>query len=106
MPVIGRPAIDRFEQIKCFQNCGGSKIEFAEDFRSWAMNPILTDELLQVLQKISEHYQPPPPVCKRGHVRQFSECSFLLLAVVAVVRKTFADSEIFRLLQADAQFPG
>ena len=67
------------------------------------MKPILTDELLQLLQKISEHYQPPPPVCKRGRVRQFSECSFLLLAVVAIVTRTFADSELFRLLQADAQ---
>jgi hypothetical protein len=66
------------------------------------MKPILTDELLRLLQKISEHYQPPPPVCKRGRQRQFSELSFLLLAVVAVVTKTFADSELFRLLQADA----
>ena len=67
------------------------------------MKPILTDELLRLLQKISEHYQPPPPVGKCGRVRQFSEQSFLLLAVVAVVTRTFADSELFPLLQADAQ---
>src|SRR5215204_1175176 len=66
------------------------------------MKPILTDELLQLLQKISEHYQPPPLLCKRGRRQEFSEHSFLLLAVVAIVTKTFADSELFRLLQADA----
>ena len=66
------------------------------------MKPILTDELLQLLQKISEHYQPPPTICKRGRRQKFSDASFLLLAVVAVVTKTFADSELFRLLQADA----
>ncbi|CAN5683970.1 hypothetical protein BH18ACI1_BH18ACI1_08510 [soil metagenome] len=67
------------------------------------MKPILTDELLRLLQKISEHYQPPPPDGKRGCQRQFSDLSFLLLAVVAVVTKTFADAELRRLLQADAQ---
>jgi hypothetical protein len=65
------------------------------------MKPILTDELLRLLQKISEHYQPPPTNCKRGRIQQFSEHSFLLLAVVAIVTKTFADAELFRLLQAD-----
>jgi len=67
------------------------------------MKPILTDDLLRLLQKISEHYQPPPPDCKRGCQRQFSDLSFLLLAVVAVVTKTFADAELRRLLQADAR---
>lgn len=66
------------------------------------MKPILTDELLRLLQKISEHYQPSPLLCKRGRVQEFSEQSFLLLAVVAVVTKTFADSELWRLLRADA----
>jgi hypothetical protein len=65
------------------------------------MKPILTDELLRLLQKISEHYQPPPTNCKRGRRQEFSEQSFLLLAVVAIVTRTFADSELFRLLQAD-----
>jgi hypothetical protein len=67
------------------------------------MKPILTDELLRLLQKISEHYQPPPVSCKRGRAPHFSELSFLLLAVVAVVTKTFADAELRRLLQADAK---
>jgi len=67
------------------------------------MKPILTDELLRLLQKISEHYQPPPTTCKRGRRQKFSERSFLLLAVVAVVTRTFADAELRRLLQADAK---
>jgi len=67
------------------------------------MKPILTDELLRLLQKISEHYQPPPTKCKRGRVQDFSDLSFLLLAVAAVVTKTFADAELFRLLQIDSK---
>jgi len=67
------------------------------------MKPILTDELLHLLQKISEHYQPPPIKCKRGRVPHFSDLSFLLVAVVAVVTKTFADAELFRLLQSDSK---
>jgi len=65
------------------------------------MKPIFTDDLLRLLQKISEHYQVPPEQCKRGRVPHFSELSFLLLAVVAVVTKTFADAELRRLLQTD-----
>jgi hypothetical protein len=67
------------------------------------MKPILTDDLLRLLQKISEHYQPPPHDCKRGRVRHFSDLSFLLLAVVAVITKTFADAELRRLLQTDSR---
>lgn len=66
------------------------------------MKPILTDELLLLLQKISEHYQPSPSNCKRGRQPHYSDLSFLLLAVVAVVTRTFADAELRRLLQADA----
>ena len=69
----------------------------------WVMKPILTDDLLQLLQKISEHYQPLPTRCKRGRVPHFSDLSFLLLAVAAVVTKTFADAELFRLLQTDSK---
>lgn len=65
------------------------------------MKPVLTDDLLRLLQKISEHYQLPPTKCKRGRQPHFSDLSFLLLAVVAVVTKTFADAELFRLLQTD-----
>lgn len=67
------------------------------------MKPILTDDLLQLLQEISEHYQPLAIKSKRGRQPHFSDLSFLLLAVVAVVTKTFADAELFRLLQSDAK---
>ncbi len=65
------------------------------------MKPILTDDLLLLLQKISEHYQPPKVKSKRGRAAHFSDLSFLLLSVVAVITKTFADAELFRLLQKD-----
>lgn len=67
------------------------------------MKPILTDDLLQLLQEISEHYQVSSAKCKRGRSPHFSDLSFLLLAVVAVVTQTFADAELFRLLQADTK---
>lgn len=67
------------------------------------MKPILTDDLLRLLQKISEHYQVPIAKCKRGRQPDFSDLSFLLLAVVAVVTKSFADAELFRLLQTDSK---
>jgi len=66
------------------------------------MKPIFSDELLRLLQKISEHYQPLSTKCKRGRQPDFSDLSFLLLAVVAVVTKTFADAELLRLLQTDS----
>jgi len=65
------------------------------------MKPKFSDELLRLLQKISEHYQALSPKRKRGRQPDFSNLSFLLLAVVAVCTKTFADSELFRLLEAD-----
>jgi hypothetical protein len=65
------------------------------------MKPILTDDLLRLLQKIAEHYQAPQTKCKRGRQPHFSDLSFLLLAVAAIVTKTFADAELFRLLQTD-----
>lgn len=67
------------------------------------MKPVLTDELLLLLQKISVHYQPPTVIGKRGRRRKFSDDCFLRLAVVAVVTKTFADAELVRLLHADAR---
>lgn len=66
------------------------------------MKPKFSDELLLLLQKISEHYQVSLPKRKRGRQPDFSNLSFLLLAVVAVCTKTFADSELFRLLQSDS----
>jgi hypothetical protein len=67
------------------------------------MKPILTDDLLRLLQKIAEHYQVPQTKCKRGRQPHFSDQSFLLLAATAIVTKTFADAELFRLLQTDSR---
>ena len=61
------------------------------------------DALLSLLQQVSENYQePPPPPPRRGKQRDFSGLSFLLLAVVAVVTRTFRDAELCKLLTRDA----
>jgi hypothetical protein len=44
---------------------------------------------------------PAPP--KRGHRREFSALSFLLLAVVAITTRTFRDAELHNLLGKDAR---
>jgi hypothetical protein len=46
-------------------------------------------------------YQSPPRPNKRGKQPDFSELSFLLLAVAAVVLQTFSDSALHRLLRQD-----
>jgi len=67
------------------------------------MNQKYPDHLLGLIQQVSANYQVPPPKRKqRGKQPDFSALSFLLLTVVAVVTKTFCDSEMFRLLSADA----
>jgi hypothetical protein len=58
--------------------------------------------LTQTLEEIKLGYQEPNKVVKRGRKPTFTELSFLLLAVVAVVTKTFSDSELHRLLTKDA----
>ncbi len=66
------------------------------------MKPEVPDHLLDLLQQISATYQSPPLNGKRrGKQPDFSVLSFLLLAVVAVVTKSFCDSELVRLLKAD-----
>jgi hypothetical protein len=65
------------------------------------MNQKEPDHLLDLIRQVAATYQPPPPKRKRGRQPHFSPLSFLLLAVVAVVTKTFCDSELFRLLRAD-----
>lgn len=66
------------------------------------MNQKEPDHLLDLIQQVAANYQVPPPKRKqRGKQLDFSPLSFLLLATVAVVTKTFCDSELFRLLRAD-----
>ncbi len=66
------------------------------------MKPDVPDHLLELIQQISATYQPPPiKRKKRGKPPDFSPLSCLLLAVVAVVTKSFCDSELVRLLEAD-----
>ena len=49
-------------------------------------------------------YHPPPEIStRRGRKPDFSDLSFLLLAVVAVVTKTFSDSALHPLLERDAE---
>jgi len=61
------------------------------------------DALLSLIEEVKLCYQEPPVTKKRGRKPDFSELSFLLLAVVAVVTKTFSDSALHRLLLGDAQ---
>lgn len=72
----------------------------------WVMNtitlPTRSDALLSLLQGVKEHYiAPPPRPRKPGKPPEFSSLSFLLLAVVAVVTRSFSDSELHRLLRQD-----
>ncbi len=60
-----------------------------------------SDALLSLLQQVRENYQEPPAAPKRGKRRDFSACSFLLLAVVAITTRTFRDSELCKLLEKD-----
>lgn len=60
-----------------------------------------SDALFSLIQQIKSCYQPPEEIIKRGRKPDFSTLSFLLLAVVAVVTKTYSDSELHRLLQKD-----
>ncbi len=61
------------------------------------------DALLSLIEEVKLCYQEPPATKKRGRKPDFSELSFLLLAVVAVVTKTFSDSALHRLLLRDGQ---
>lgn len=70
------------------------------------MNPHTStdsDALLSLIQQVRENYQESPSPPKRGKQRDFSAVSFLLLAVVALVTRTFRDSELRRLLEQDAR---
>lgn len=61
------------------------------------------DSLLSLIQQLKDNYQQPlPGPRKRGKKPDFSTLSFLLLAVVAVVTRSFRDSELRKLLQRDS----
>jgi hypothetical protein len=67
------------------------------------LSPDDPDSLLSLLQQVKQHYQPPlPPPRKRGKKPDFSALSFLLVAVVAVLTRTFRDSELRKLLERDS----
>ena len=62
------------------------------------------DALISLIEAVKlSYFKPPDKPPKRGRENTFSELSFLLLAVVAVVSKTFSDSALHRLLNQDAQ---
>lgn len=64
--------------------------------------PTDSDALLSLIQRLKENYQLPPPAPpRRGKQPDFSARSFLLLAVVAVVLRTFRDRELHKLLTRD-----
>jgi hypothetical protein len=60
------------------------------------------DALLSLIEQVKLGYKAPSEtIKKRGRPPDFSDRAFLLLAVVAVVTKTFSDSELHRLLKQD-----
>ena len=65
-------------------------------------NPVTPDALLRIIEQVNEYYEEPPPTPHRGRPRTFSGRAFLLLAVVAVVLRTFKPQELHTLLAKDA----
>ncbi len=59
------------------------------------------DALFSLIEDVKLGYQPAIETVQRGRKLTFSELSFLLLAMVAVVTRTFSDSELHRLLSKD-----
>ncbi len=66
-------------------------------------NPVSPDALLRIIEQVNEYYEEPPPTHRRGRPRTFSGRAFLLLAVVAVVLRTFKPQELHTLLAKDAE---
>lgn len=62
----------------------------------------LPDGLLSLIQQAKQHYRHLPPERKRGRRRTYSDLSFLLLTVTAVILRTFKAAELHRLLSNDA----
>ena len=59
------------------------------------------DALLKIVEQVKEYYVDPPSPRQRGRPRTFSGRTFLLLAVVAVVLRTFKPQELHTLLAKD-----
>ena len=66
-----------------------------------SLKPDSPDALLKIVEQVKEYYADPPPPCQRGRPRTFSGRAFLLLAVVAVVLRTFKPQELRTLLVKD-----
>jgi hypothetical protein len=64
--------------------------------------PLSPDALLRIVEQVNEYYVEPLPRRPRGRPRTFSGRAFLLLAVVAVVLRTFKPPELCTLLAKDA----
>lgn len=60
-----------------------------------------SDALFSLIEEVKLGYKEIEKPPKRGKKPDFSDLSFLLLSVVAVVTKTFSDSELHRLLVKD-----
>ena len=63
--------------------------------------PLSPDTLLRIVEQVKEYYVEPLPRRPRGRPRTFSGRAFLLLAVVAVVLRTFKPQELHTLLVKD-----
>ncbi len=62
------------------------------------------DALISLIEAVKlSYWKPPDKPRKRGRENTFSELSFLLLTVIAVVTKTFSDSALHHLLSEDKQ---
>lgn len=60
-----------------------------------------SDALISLIETVRLSYQSPPVKIRCGKKADFSELSFLLLAVAATVLQTFSDSALHRLLLQD-----
>ena len=60
-----------------------------------------SDALISLIETVRLSYQSPPGKKTCGKQPDFSDLSFLLLAVAALVLKTFSDSALHRLLAQD-----